>query len=65
MSVGKLKVTISIVIDVDSLEAWGAETLEEAASQQQRWFDDGDCHPTEFLEMAEDYTCVVEVADDC
>lgn len=59
MSVGKLKVTITSVFDVEDLEDYEAETLEEAAKNTQRWIDNFEHEKQDYVD--EDSVVVVEV----
>ncbi len=56
---GKLKVVITTIVDVDDLDEYEAETIEEAAENAQKYLDNGDNSPYDYVDGYE--SCVVSV----
>ena len=59
MSAGKLKVVITTIVDVDDLDQYDAETIEEAAENAQKYIDAGDNSPYDYVDGYS--SCVVSV----
>lgn len=59
MNAGKLKVVITTIVDVDDLAQYEAETIEEAAKNAQKYLDNGDNSPYDYVDGYK--SCVVSV----
>jgi hypothetical protein len=49
----RLRITITSEIEVTDLSHYDATTLEEAAANQQKWIDNGDHDPLDFMDWDE------------
>ena len=56
----KLRITVVVEQDVDSLVDYEATTLEEAATNQQEWLDNGSSSLWELIDFADEVTIKVE-----